>query len=230
MRVLDERGDWARVLLPLQPSSLHSDGYPGWLRSEALVRSSAMPAWRTLSASCPVRADDGTILTHLPLGCLLRGRPGPARSGWTPVLVPNEDEGWVPEAEAAPWPPEPGGRAAVLRGLGMWRTQPYVWGGTSSMTGADCSGLVYRLYGRAGYVLPRDAHDQFDLAPRRLRGPLDGAEQGDLVFFQGPESPWIDHVGVYLGDGSYLSAYDTAGGISIHAVDRDHYVGWASYL
>ena len=230
VRVLEERGDWASVVLPLQPSSLHSEGYPGWLRTEALVRSSAPPVWRTLAASCPAYAEDGTVAARLPLGSLLRRGSGAVRPGWLTVLLPNGDEGWVRDSEVADGPPEPGGRDAVLGGLGMWRTQPYIWGGTSSLSGADCSGLVYRLYGRAGYVLPRDAHDQFDLAPARHPGPLDGAQRGDLVFFRAPESPWIDHVGVYLGNGSYLSAYDSAAGISIHEVHRDHYVGWASYL
>lgn len=173
----------------------------------------------------------GEQIAQLPLGSLLGEATTPCGGGSVLVLLPSGKVGLVDTDDIAAWPRERGARDTLMASLDIWTGQPYVWGGTNSLTGADCSGLVYRTYQRSGYVLPRDASDQFDMAPEKEWGPRpDGAEEGDLVFFQRPESRHIDHVGVYLGDGRYLSANQAAGGISVRAVGQDAYVGWARYL
>jgi cell wall-associated NlpC family hydrolase len=83
---------------------------------------------------------------------------------------------------------------------------PYVWGGENPRTGFDCSGLVQWVYAQAGLSLPRVAQDQYDAGPRVPTGaPL---YPGDLVFFgSGPSG--VDHVGIYVGNGTMIDAPDT---------------------
>ncbi len=230
VQVLSVQREWANVLLPLQPTSQHETGYPGWIKLHALVESRALPRWRVIAGSASVVDEHGNVCARLALGSLLGSTYDSYDSGPVPVALPRGERGYVSAHHVAVWPLAPAGRDALLSGLDIWSQQPYVWGGTSSRTGTDCSGLTHRLYGRIGRVLPRDAHDQFDMAPRKLRGSVDDAEKGDLVFFQRLDHLEIDHVGVYMGDGVYLSAYRAEHGISIHEVSRDHCVGWASYL
>jgi len=71
----------------------------------------------------------------------------------------------------------------------------YVWGGTSLVTGADCSGFVQSLYRQGGVVLPRLASQQY-----RVGTPVEKSQlqPGDLVFFANTYKRGISHVGVFL--------------------------------
>ncbi len=229
-RILQEWRGWARIVLPLQPSALHPEGYPGWVRLENLVESSGLPAWQTTSARTRVSGDRGEAVAELSLGSLLPVGTQPAPAGQVPVRLPNGSSGFVPATDVAGWPLSPSDRDTVLHIMRVWTGQPYVWGGTSSIAGADCSGMVYRVYQRAGRVIPRDADDQYHGAPRKVWGTIEGALPGDPVFFQRPEEGHIDHVGLYVGDGLYFSEYSATGGVSTHELVRDGFVAWASYL
>lgn len=226
-------GEWARIALPLQPSPLHELGYPGWSPASSLRESGEQPSLQTVAGRAPLCDNDGRTLAHLPMGALLARDGLPPGPAGVPVRTGSGELRYVAEADTEPWPPCPrGGRELILRTLQVWRGLPYVWGGTSSLTGTDCSGLTHRTYGRAGVIIPRDAADQFEAAPRKAPHTLDGALPGDLVFFQHAESARIDHVGVYLGDAEYLSANGATGSVSVDPVlaSAHPYVGWASYL
>ncbi|MEF3302782.1 C40 family peptidase [Paenibacillus sp. GYB003] len=80
----------------------------------------------------------------------------------------------------------------------------YVWGGTTP-GGFDCSGFVGYLYGQYGIDLPRTALDMYDSAGQSVVG----LQAGDLVFFKIGKS--TTHVGIYLGDGQFVSATTSAG-------------------
>jgi cell wall-associated NlpC family hydrolase len=75
---------------------------------------------------------------------------------------------------------------------------PYVFGG-STPRGFDCSGYVQYVFARFHLHIPRTADAQY-FAAKPISGPL---IPGDLVFFQ-TYLPGPSHVGIYLGDGTFV--------------------------
>jgi len=83
---------------------------------------------------------------------------------------------------------------------------PYVFGGTSP-SGFDCSGYVRYVFANAGIYLPRTADAQYEVGMPVSRGEL---IPGDLVFFSTYDYG-ASHVGIYLGDGSFINASSSRG-------------------
>lgn len=72
---------------------------------------------------------------------------------------------------------------------------PYRWGGTTP-SGFDCSGFTSYVYRQLGVSLPRTSYGQANSGIRVSRSEL---QPGDLVWGPG-------HVGIYVGNGSYIHA------------------------
>ena len=106
----------------------------------------------------------------------------------------------APPKESAPKPPASADRAAgyALKMVG----KPYRYGGASPSRGFDCSGLVQYSYAHAGLRLPHDTEAQW-----RLSKPIPPAQlrRGDLIFFD-EKGGRNSHVGIYLGDGTFVHA------------------------
>lgn len=107
--------------------------------------------------------------------------------------------------------------------------KPYRWGGTSPVTGFDCSGLVYYAYkDLVNFRIPRTANEMYHLedAASVKRSEL---ESGDLVFFRIQGRGTADHVGVYVGNGKFIQSPRTGRDIQITSLSEDywqrHYVG-----
>ena len=93
---------------------------------------------------------------------------------------------------------------------------PYKFGGTSPETGFDCSGFVSYVFGQAANVtLPHGARAISQLGKAI---PLDQLKPGDLVFFNTLRKAF-SHVGIYLGEGRFIHAPSSGGGV--HIVDMN---------
>jgi cell wall-associated NlpC family hydrolase len=90
---------------------------------------------------------------------------------------------------------------------------PYSYGGTSPVSGFDCSGFTRYVYAHFGVELPHYSVAQYELGQRVARADL---EPGDLVFFDG-----LGHVGAYVGDGRFIHAPHTGSRVSV-----DRMSGW----
>lgn len=86
----------------------------------------------------------------------------------------------------------------------------YTWGGKSPSTGFDCSGLVYFVYSQFGYTLNRVAEDQ----ARNGIAVTGELQPGDILCFYSGSS-YIGHVGIYIGNGMFVHAQNSATGVVI---------------
>ncbi|MGI5920278.1 MAG: LysM peptidoglycan-binding domain-containing protein [Syntrophomonadaceae bacterium] len=96
----------------------------------------------------------------------------------------------------------------------------YVYGGQSS-SGFDCSGFVYYIYQQFGYSLPRTAASQ---AQKGIAVTKDNLQPGDLVFFTYGGGSYINHVGIYSGNGQFIhSSSPSSGGVIYSSLNSGSY-------
>lgn len=81
---------------------------------------------------------------------------------------------------------------------------PYVWGGTGPNT-FDCSGFTQWVFKQVGYNIPRTSSEQASAFPHV---PLSELQPGDILWRSG-------HVGLYLGNGTYIQAPHTGDVVKI---------------
>lgn len=78
---------------------------------------------------------------------------------------------------------------------------PYKWGGAAP-GGFDCSGFIYYVYNKAGINVPRTNTTGYDALSYAVSSP----QVGDLVFFKNTYRPGISHMGIYIGNNSFIHA------------------------
>lgn len=225
VQVMEEREGWARVCIPGQFTPKDTSGYPGWIPASQLAFDpeyhraweEGTYAWVTSKRS-RMLPDYGnpvelSFMTRLP-------RVGDS-DGDVLVLTPDGGIGRIPlqdvtiSRQLPLTEPEERIRTA-RRFLGL----PYLWAGMSSF-GFDCSGLMYRTFEANGIMIPRDADTQAQYGQRVSREEL---APGDLVFFSHEEGKGtIHHVGMYMGDGSFIHSPNTPNPVKINRLSDEPY-------
>lgn len=200
---LKTEGEWHLVRLP--------DGYLGWLRSWC-ARESACDVITSFLERAEARVEASVAYVRsspeeggLPVSDIVAGSKvvaGPPESGYRRVMLPGERSGYLRDAELGGSgegivPSREGIISRANRYLGI----PYLWGGTSPK-GFDCSGLVKRVFGMEGVVLPRDTDRQALVGDA---AEVAAARPGDLLFFGEGEA--ISHVAIAQGGGRFIHAY-----------------------
>ena len=102
----------------------------------------------------------------------------------------------------------------------------YKYGGATPSSGLDCSGLVKYVFEQVtGVTLPRSARDQAKVGEKV---DLDALQPGDLVFFNTRRHAF-SHVGIYLGDNSFIHSPNRRGSVMVTNIDtrywRKHFNG-----
>ena len=125
----------------------------------------------------------------------------------------------APETVDSKGPGSPGGtstevasatRNAVVAYAKQFLGNPYVYGGTSLTSGADCSGFTQSVFAHFGISTGRSSRDQ---AARGKSIPVSDAKPGDLLFYASGD--YINHVAIYIGGGQVIHASNPTTGICI---------------
>lgn len=192
-RVVEDAGDWVRVLAPYQRSTRHPDGYPGWVRRAhlaAAVHRTGGPSAYVATPVARLRLDDGSEMGASFGSVLWVDAVG---EDSVTVRLPGGRTGRLARGDVRlsdkAQPPDPDVEA-LLGGASQFLGLRYLWGGLSGW-GLDCSGLVHLAYRVRGVLLPRDARDQQEVVEPV---PLAQVRRGDLYFFARP-GRHVYHVG-----------------------------------
>lgn len=113
----------------------------------------------------------------------------------------------------------------IVRTAYAYRGARYRRGGMSSR-GFDCSGFVKYVYSTKGIKLPHSSRDMYHCGTPVARNDL---REGDIVFFVNTYRRGISHVGMYVGNGEFIHASTTRGGVRVDKLDnayfRNRYAG-----
>ena len=97
---------------------------------------------------------------------------------------------------------------------------PYRFGGTSPITGFDCSGFVGKVFADAlGFGMPRTAAEMAQMGEQVKINEL---KPGDLVFFN-TRNASFSHVGIYIGDDRFVHAPSSTGRVRIDQLGARYY-------
>lgn len=176
--------------------------------------------------SVNVRAGAGTdreILTQAAKGITLTfyGKYG----NWYMYKRPNGDEGYIcgdyvsTRSEDIASRGDVSGGDRVVQLAKQYLGVPYVYGG-STPSGFDCSGFTSYIYRQLGYSINRVAHDQLANGTPVSKSEL---RPGDLVLFMRAGNTYVNHVGIYAGDGMMIHAPQTGDVIKYTSITTGYY-------
>lgn len=92
----------------------------------------------------------------------------------------------------------------------------YTWAGKDPSTGFDCSGFVWYVYSQFGYELNRVAASQ---AKNGVHVDVSDLRMGDILCFYTYGST-IGHSGIYIGNGKFIHAANSASGVVITELSK----------
>lgn len=109
---------------------------------------------------------------------------------------------------------------AIIAYASNFLGRSYQWGATGPKT-FDCSGFTRYVYANFGIKIPRVSRDQAKAGSYVSKSQL---QPGDLVFFAKSGRP-VHHVGIYVGNNSFMHAPQTGDVIKISTLSSrsDYY-------
>ncbi|GGJ52560.1 C40 family peptidase [Virgibacillus salexigens] len=218
VELINKEGDWAKVIIPSQPSYKDERGYPGWIPiyqlAEVGYSTNNYPIQAmVIKDKAWLKNENGkptiklSYLSILPVISIMdklvkiqtpHGLQYIARED---VELNNISEGC-----------KQGTGRSIVKAVEDFVGLAYFWGGMSSF-GYDCSGLAYAAHKANGYQIARDAGDQAKSGKVVAYNHL---QPGDLLFFAYEEGKGkLHHVGIYYGDGKMIHSPQTGKGVEI---------------
>lgn len=99
---------------------------------------------------------------------------------------------------------------------------PYRTAGTTP-AGFDCSGFIHYVLNQTGHKGARQTVAGYWSSKTKTSNP----QPGDLVYFQNTYKSGPSHMGVYLGNGQFISAETDATGVRISSVSNSY---WSKHI
>lgn len=221
-----ENDYWVNVETP--------DGYKAWVNEMAvkIVTPEELKAWK--SSRRVIVTSFYTFFVEEPKegaqhvsdacwGCIVEYKGTSGK--YTEVALPDGRKAFVPTADVMDFEEWAKSRKAVvpanasksevdaarqevLNTAYKFIGVPYLWAGTS-IKGVDCSGFSKSVYFLNGYVLLRNASQQYKTGESvDISQGLDNLEPADLIFFgreaKDGKPERISHVGIYIGNGKFI--------------------------
>lgn len=90
----------------------------------------------------------------------------------------------------------------------------YVYGGTSPVTGMDCSAFLRSVFSQYGVKLPRTAREQAQVG---VSVSFDQLQPGDRLYFA-CKNTYPDHCGVYAGGGYFVHCSSRKKGVAVDSL------------
>jgi cell wall-associated NlpC family hydrolase len=218
LKVVEERDEWVKVIIPDQPSSKDNAGYPGWIPACQVSPSTHMAiekARSTAAVTLPTtflyssekkKGQEISFQTYLPVIDY--------NKNWITVSTPHGVQ-CLKREDAAILEKQENVKASgqdIIQSAKLFLGLPYLWGGMSGF-GFDCSGFAYTMHYANGITVPRDASDQAKRGQAIKREEL---EAGDLIFFAYEEGKGrVHHVGIYVGHDQMIHAPKTGKSVEI---------------
>lgn len=119
--------------------------------------------------------------------------------------------------------PTTGGNTSSIAGFARsLNGSPYRTAGTTP-AGFDCSGFIHYVLNQTGHKGARQTVAGYWSSKTKTSNP----QPGDLVYFQNTYKSGPSHMGVYLGNGQFISAETDATGVRISSVSNSY---WSKHL
>ncbi len=166
------------------------------------------------------------ILAELSYGCSLKitGVSG----SWTKVIC-GGIEGFVSSDFVATGTYAPASGISTAHGAELGKEianyaltfvgYRYTWGGNSPATGFDCSGFVQYIFSQFGYTTSRVAND---VTSDGVHVDPADIQPGDVLCFYS-SSNYVGHVGIYIGNNTFVHAANSATGVVTTSLSNNYY-------
>ena len=240
-----DNGYWVNIETP--------DGYKAWVNEMAIVPidQARLDAWK--ASNRMVVTNYYTFFLDAPRPDANHVSDGVwgdiveyvgATGKYTEVALPDGKHAFVPTADVtelrswvdsrkavipanAPQSDVEKARQLILETAKTFVGVPYLWSGTS-IKGVDCSGFAKTVYFLNGYMLLRNASQQFKTGETvDVSEGLGKLQPADLVFFgteATDEKPVrITHVAIYMGDGKIIHSSQVVRINSLIEGEPDYY-------
>ncbi|HDR7687982.1 enterotoxin EntFM [Bacillus toyonensis] len=146
------------------------------------------------------------------------------RTGYVSADYVKFVKGGVTDGNQVQKPTAPtGGDTSSIAGFARsLNGSPYRTAGTTP-AGFDCSGFIHYVLNQTGHKGARQTVAGYWSSKTKTSNP----QPGDLVYFQNTYKPGPSHMGVYLGNGQFISAETDATGVRISSVSNSY---WSKHI